>query len=59
MNADNDQGIYTEGTISLIQHDDDTVSVMVDGKEVEVIDLADVATMEQAEEFVAEFRNRK
>ena len=59
MNADNDQGIYTEGDISLIQHDDDTVSVMVDGKEVEVIDLADVATMEQAEEFVAEFRNRK
>lgn len=59
MNADNDQGIYIEGDISLIQHDDDTVSVMVDGKEVEVIDLADVATMEQAEDFVEEFRNRK
>ena len=59
MNADNDRGIYIEGNIALVQHDDDTVSVVVDGKEVEVIDLAEVATMEQAEEKVEEIRSRK
>lgn len=54
--------IYVEGTVVLVQNEDETVSVCDNGEEVRVVGLNEVDTMEKAEELVAEFiaanRNR-
>ena len=55
------EGIYIEGTVTLILNADGSVSVCDNGEEVRVVGIDEADTMEKAEELVAEFiaANRK
>ena len=55
------EGIYIEGTVTLILNADGSVSVCDNGEEVRVVGIDEVDTMEKAEALVAEFieANRK